>query len=152
MGEHIINRNSTCQEMSGQGPGIRHGLHVARTGSKPERQWLWRPQELHKCHSGYHWCLQDKTMGNPSYFLIFGLGFWNLFAYMINLALLTSVSNDFEIRTEKSQKKWHPVTDDHWQCWGLIQCEEDGNQSVLRTLHQLLMCVVSLRRLGREAG
>lgn len=71
---------------------------------------------------------------------------------MVNLILLTSVSNDFEIRSQKGQRKRHPAINDHLQCWGQIQCEEDRNQSVLKALHQLSRSVVSLRGLGRGAG
>lgn len=120
MGEHVINGIANAKKCQVRGLGQDIGFMWQGQGSKPERQWLQRPQEPRKCHSGHGWCLQDEAMGNPTCFPIFGLGFENSFSYMVNLILLTSVSNDFEIRTQKGQRKRHPAMDDHLQCWGQI--------------------------------
>lgn len=53
---------------------------------------------------------------------------------MINLILLISVNNDFEITTQKGQRKRHPETDGRLQGWGRIQYEEDENATPPKAL------------------
>lgn len=86
---------------------VQDRLHVARTGSKPEKPWSGCRRSHVGVTLGVAGAYKMKKWEIPWYFPIFGLVFWNSFSYMIILILHTSVSNDFEIMTHKGQRKWH---------------------------------------------
>lgn len=77
MGEHINNKNSKCQERSGEGPGHRRqaqDMGPMLQGHAPsQRDRLRRRQESCWCHPGLEWCLQDEEMGNSPVYSNFWL-------------------------------------------------------------------------------
>lgn len=64
-------------------------------------------------HVGVIWGYADacrmKQWEIPLFIPIWDLVFWNFFSYVITLMLLIFVNNDFEIMTQKGQRKRHQI-------------------------------------------